>query len=196
MPLRALVIDDDPERAGLVIAGLHEAGHEIAGLAGSRDDLGRFLRRSQADVVITSLPHPTRAMIERLAAATADMPRPIVMFVGEAGADLAGPAIRAGVSAYVVDGLAPRRVKAVLEVAVARFEEEQRLRNELQASRTALAERKLIDRAKGMLMRQRGMTEEEAYAMLRKAAMDQNRRVAEIAQSVLAVARMLDPGGP
>ena len=104
---------------------------------------------------------------------------------------LAGEAIRAGVSAYVVDGLAPKRVKSVLDVAIARFAEFQKLREEVERSRTALAERKVIERAKGILMRQRGIGENEAYQMLRRAAMAQNRRLVDVAESLIGAAQML-----
>ena len=193
MSLRILLVDDDPARLAVLREGLAGAGYELAGQVGPRDDLLAALRLAEADVVIASLSSPGRDTLESLARATADNPKPVVMFVGEEGAPLAVDAIRAGVSAYVVDGLAPRRVKPVLEVAVARFAEFQRLKAELDRSRAALAERKVIERAKGLVMRQRGLSEEEAYRMLRKAAMDQNRRLAEVAQSLVAAARMLSP---
>ena len=193
MSLRILLVDDDPARLAVLREGLAGAGYELAGQVGPRDDLLAALRLAEADVVIASLSSPGRHTLESLARATADNPKPVVMFVGEEGAPLAVDAIRAGVSAYVVDGLAPRRVKPVLEVAVARFAEFQRLKAELERSRAALAERKVIERAKGLVMRQRGLSEEEAYRMLRKAAMDQNRRLAEVAESLVAAARMLSP---
>lgn len=193
MSLRILLVDDDPARLAVLREGLAQAGYELAGQVGPRDDLLAALRMAGADVVIASLSSPGRDTLESLARATADNPKPVVMFVCEEGAPLAVEAIRAGVSAYVVDGLSPRRVKPVLEVAVARFAEFQRLKAELERSRAALAERKVIERAKGLIMRQRGLPEEEAYRMLRKAAMDQNRRVAEVAESLVAAARMLSP---
>jgi response regulator NasT len=191
--LRILLVDDDPARLAVLREGLARAGYELAGQVGPRDDLLATLRRAAADVVIANLSSPGRDTLESLAKATADNPKPVVMFVGEEGAPLAADAIRAGVSAYVVDALSPRRVKPVLEVAVARFAEFQRLKGELERSRAALAERKVVERAKGILMRQRGVAEEEAYRMLRKAAMDQNRRVAEVAEALVAAARMLGP---
>ena len=193
MSLRILLVDDDPARLAVLREGLAGAGYELAGQVGPRDDLLAALRLAEADVVIASLSSPGRDTLESLARATADNPKPVVMFVGEEGAPLAVDAIRAGVSAYVVDGLAPRRVKPVLEVAVARFAEFQRLKAELERSRAALAERKVVERAKGLVMRQRGLSEEEAYRMLRKAAMDQNRRVGEVAEALVAAARMLSP---
>jgi response regulator NasT len=189
--LRILLVDDDPARLTLLRQGLAQAGYELAGQVGPKDDLLAALRRTQSDVVIASVSSPGRDTLEGLAKATASNPKPVVMFVGEEGADLAGEAIRAGVSAYVVDGLAPKRVKSVLDVAIARFAEFQKLREEVERSRTALAERKVIERAKGILMRQRGIDEDEAYQMLRRAAMAQNRRLVDVAESLIGAAQML-----
>lgn len=193
MSLRILLVDDDPARLADLRQGLAAAGHTLAGEVGPRDDLAAALRRYPVDLVIASMSSPSRDGLEGLARATAGNPKPIVMFVGEEGAGLAEDAIRAGVSAYVVDGLSPRRVKPVLEVAIARFREFQKLKGELQRSRDALVERKVIERAKGILMRQRGIDEEEAFGMLRKAAMDQNRRLVDVAQALIGAFQMLEP---
>lgn len=193
--LRILLVDDDPARLAVLREGLTLAGHALAGQAGPRDDLPAVLRATDAGAVVASMPGPGRAAIESLGRiAAGERPRPVVMFVGEEGTGLADVAIRAGVAAYVVDGLSARRVGPVLAVAAARFAENLRLRGELERSRAALAERKLVERAKGLLMRQRGVAEEEAYRMLRKAAMDQGRRLAEVAEALIAAARMLDAG--
>ena len=133
-------------------------------------------------------------LLRQLGAVDARDPRPVALFVDDGDADAAALAVRAGVSAYVVNGLAAARVRPVLEVAVARFRAVRELKDEVERGRSALAERKVVERAKGLLMRQRGVGEDEAYRMLRKAAMDQNRRVVEIARSLLAVAEMLTPG--
>lgn len=192
--LRIVVVDENDERIETVRQGLRAAGHEIVATIGPRDDPLPVLERLAADLVIASMSSPDRDSLESLRMVSARNPKPIVMFVDESDAQGAAEAIRAGVSAYIVKGLAAERVKPVLDVAVARFQAYQELKHELAKSRSALAERKVIERAKGVLMQERGLTEEEAYRLLRKTAMDQNRRIAEIARSVLAVAEMLKPG--
>ena len=117
--------------------------------------------------------------------------RPIAMFVDRSDTDMIEAAVDAGVGAYVVDGLRKERIKAVLDMAVSRFNAFSKLRDELDRARAALDERKLVDRAKGILMAGKGMSEEAAYALLRKAAMNENRRIAEVAQSVVTAARLL-----
>jgi response regulator NasT len=194
MGLRILLVDDDPARLATLREALAEAGYRLAGQVGPRDDLLAAMRQTESDVIIASVSSPGRDTLEGLARVTATNPKPVVMFVGEEGAELAGDAIRAGVSAYVVDGLAGKRVKPIHEVAIARFAEFQKLRGEVERTKTALAERKTIERAKGILMRQRGVGEEEAYRMLRKAAMDQNRRVVEVAEALIGALQMLKPG--
>ena len=128
MGLNILLVDDDPARLADLRQGLEAAGHKLAGQIGPRDDLIAAVRRLEVDLVICAVSSPSRDALEGLARVTADNPKPIVMFVGEEGAELAGDAIRAGVSAYVVDGLAPHRVRPVLDVAIARFTEFQQLR--------------------------------------------------------------------
>lgn len=189
--MRILLVDDNRERQELVRGALVAAGHEIVAFAGPRDDLRGVVERSGAEVIVASLSSPDRDTIEgfRLKGGAPD--RPVVMFVDQDGADLAADAVRAGVAAYIVDGLAPARVAPILQMAVARFEEFRRLQDELARSRAALADRKLIDRAKGLLMDQRGLSEQDAYAWLRKTAMAQNQRIVDIARSVIALGDLL-----
>ena len=122
---------------------------------------------------------------------TRDDPRPIVMFTQDQDRTLMRAALEAGVSAYVVDGLSVERVRPIVEVALARFEQWQALRRELDQAQANLAERKVIERAKGIVMKQRGCTEDEAYAMLRKLAMSRNQRLAQVAESVVTMAELL-----
>jgi response regulator NasT len=191
--LQIILVNENEHRIETVRQGLAAAGHELVATIGPRDDLLGELERRGADLVIASMGAPDRDALESLRAVSARNPKPVVMFVDDTDAAATTDAIRAGVSAYVVKGLAAERVKPVLEVAIARFRAYQELREELARSRTALEERKLVERAKGLLMRQRGLGEEEAYKLLRKAAMDQNQRIADIGRSVLAVADMLGP---
>ena len=130
-------------------------------------------------------------MLEELTLASAPMERPVAMFVDQSDGSLTKAAIEAGVSAYVVDGLRADRIKPVLDAAIARFHMVHKMRAELAATRLALEERKSIDRAKGILMRARGIGEEEAYAMIRKTAMDQGRKVADVAQALVTAAELL-----
>jgi two-component system, response regulator / RNA-binding antiterminator len=191
--LQIILLDENEQRIETVRQGLAAAGHELVATIGPRDDLLGELERRRADLVIASMSSPDRDTLESLRSVSDRNPKPIVMFVDDTDAAATADAIRAGVSAYVVRGLAAERVKPVLDVAVARFRAFQELREEVARSRTALEERKLVERAKGLLMRQRGLGEEEAYRLLRKAAMDQNQRIVDIARSVLAVAEMLKP---
>ena len=193
--MRIVVVDESDERVEIVRQGLLAAGHAIVAAIGPRDDLLATLEAVPADVVIASMGSPDRDTLDSLRAVTAGNPKPIVLFVDHSDAAMAREAIGAGVSAYIVKGLAAERVKPVLEVAIARFQAFQELRQEVEKTRLDLAERKVIERAKGMLMQQRGGSEEAAYRLLRKAAMDQNRKIVEIARSVLAVADMLKPEG-
>ena len=192
MALRVLVIDRDLERAALVRQALAEADADLQiEVATGSGDLIVLLRAAQPDVVIIDLDLPDRDTIEQLRVATREMPRPIVMFVDQSEESVMRAAIAAGVSAYIVDGLQPKRVKPILDVAVARFQAFEELRRELEVARTSLADRKLIDRAKGIIMAMRGLSEEEAYAMLRNKAMKEQKKLSEIARSIITAAELL-----
>ncbi|MFD1476294.1 ANTAR domain-containing response regulator [Ancylobacter polymorphus] len=192
MVLRVLVIDQNRKRAEIVEAALRaDPDVDVQIAAVSSGQLLPLLRQAAPDVLIVDLDLPDRDTIEQLRIANREFARPVVLFVDESDTEAMRTAVSAGVSAYVVDGLQPRRVKAVLEVAVARFQEFERLRRELDLARTSLAERKLIDRAKGILMRARGMNEEDAYNLLRSKAMKDQKKVAEIAQSVITASELL-----
>jgi len=192
LALRVLVIDRDLERAALVRQALAEADAELqVEVATGSGDLIVLLRAAQPDVVIIDLDLPDRDTIEQLRVATREMPRPIVMFVDQSEESVMRAAISAGVSAYIVDGLQPKRVKPILDVAVARFQAFEGLRRELEVARTSLADRKLIDRAKGIIMTMRGLSEEEAYAMLRNKAMKEQKKLSEIARSIITAAELL-----
>lgn len=161
---------------------------EVAPKAG---DLLALLRTAQPDVLVVDLDLPDRDTIEQLRVATRERPRPIVMFVDQSDSSMMHAAIDAGVSAYVVDGLSANRVRPVLDVAIARFKAFDALRRERDAARSQLAERKIVDRAKSILMRAKGITEEEAYERMRRTAMNEQRKMSEIAQSIVTAAEML-----
>ena len=145
----------------------------------------------QPDMIVVDAESQGRDILEHVVIATRDERRPIVLFSDEKDTSHVRRAIAAGVSAYVVAGIPSESIKPVIEVALARFEHEEKLRAELADARTQLEERKIIDRAKGLLMARQGLTEPEAYARLRKAAMDKGVRLSEIAQRLIDAADLL-----
>jgi response regulator NasT len=191
--LRVLVIDEDKQRAAILEAGLLAANAEIAAIVAPSEDLAVHVRAVRPDIIIVDMDSPSRDTLESMRAINRDQPLPIVMFVDSADSSLIEAAMRAGVSAYVIDGLAAKRVKPVLDVAIARFKEVQGLRAELAKTKASLGERKVIERAKGLLMQQRGMSEDDAFRALRKLAMDKNQRLVEVAQALLTYAQLLKP---
>lgn len=189
--LSIVIIEPNPDRAEPIMAGLRDAGdHDIRIIAGETG-LARRIAELRPDVVLIDLANPSRDILEELALASGPMERPVAMFVDQSDEQLTRAAIEAGISAYVVDGLRADRLKPILDAAIARFHLFQRMRAELASMRTALEERKIIDRAKAILMKARGIDEEAAYALLRKTAMDQGKRVAEIAQQLVMAAGLL-----
>ena len=186
-----LLVHDAPRR-GRVDASLGSAdGIEIAHALDSPLELLRAIERHQPDVVLIDTESPSRDVLEQLAAMSTAAPRPVVMLTGDAHDDAIRAALGVGVSAYVVDGVEPRRLEPIMRVAIERFQAEQRLREELAATRTQLAERKQVERAKGILMKQRGCDESEAFAALRSLAMQRGIRLGEAAQQVIDVANLL-----
>lgn len=189
--MKVLIVDDNRERARTVLHGLALAGHECAMHVESALHLPAAVARTLPEVIVIGADSPTRDTLEHIALTTAGSPRPIVMFVDNDAGDGIRDAIRAGVSAYIVDGLDACRIKSIVEVAVARFDQHRALVEELDAARTRLAERPAIERAKGLLMRRRGLSEEEAYRQLRTLAMQRQQRLAQVAEQVLAAAELL-----
>jgi two-component system, response regulator / RNA-binding antiterminator len=189
--LRVLVIDESRTRAAEICAGLALAGHQVAAVLASSADLSAQIEAIRPDVILIETDAPSRDTLENLAVMNAAMPRPVIIFAHEGDQDTIRAAVKAGVSTYVVDGLDPQRLKPVIDVAVASFEEHQSVRAELAAATKKLSERKLIERAKGLLMKSRGMGEEEAYAALRKLAMERAKPMAAVAQDLLDMAKYL-----
>jgi response regulator NasT len=189
--LRIVLVDEKSERSGVLERALLESGYEVLARLAGGGDLRARIAALAPDVIIVDMHSPDRDVLEDMERLHREQPRPIVMFVDESDADSIRAAVKAGVSAYVVDGLESRKVRHVVEVAIARFEEFQALRSELDAVRTRLEDRKWIDRAKGVLMSRRGLSEEEAHAWLRRKAMDRNVKMAEIARSVIEVTELL-----
>ena len=189
-PLRVMLVDNDPERRALVAAALAGSGLSVVAELATAGSLLQAVSSCTPDVVIVDLESPDRDILEHMRCLSRDNPHPVVMFASDSDSDTIREAIEAGVSAYVVDGLSPGRVRAVVEVAIARFRQYASLQSELAAARTSLAQRKLIDRAKGILMTRGGRSENDAYHALRKLAMDQNKTIAEIAQGVIDTAEL------
>ncbi|MES2664970.1 MAG: ANTAR domain-containing protein [Pseudomonadota bacterium] len=189
--LSIVVVEKDRDRALLIVDGLAEAGDFDVFIIGDDVGLARKIAERNPDLVLIDAGNPSRDVLEELTLATAPMERPVAMFVDQSDGSLTKAAIEAGVSAYVVDGLRAERIKPILDAAIARFHMVQRMRVELAETRRALEERKVIDRAKGILMRARKIGEEEAYALLRRTAMDQGRKVADVAGALVMTADLL-----
>lgn len=189
--LRVLVIDESQERAGELCAGLALSGYQVVALLPSSADLHDRVEAISPDVILIQTDSPSRDTLEHLAMLNADLPRPVVMFAKDHNSRQIRRAIKAGVSAYVVDGLATHRLQPVIEVAIARFEEHLQLRKERDRATRKLADRVVIDRAKGVLMKARGFDEEGAYQALRKMAMDRGQPLRDVAANVLEMAQLL-----
>lgn len=189
--LRVLVIDESRSRAAEICAGLALAGHQVAAVLPSAIDLVKQVEATHPDIILIETDSPTRDTLEHLSVLDRANPRPVVMFTQEADSQAIRLAVQAGVSAYVVDGLDASRIKPVIDVAVAQFESHQALRNELALSNRKLGERKSIDRAKGVLMKARSISEDDAYRMLRKLAMDRGKSMASVSQDVIDMVNVL-----
>lgn len=189
--MRVLIIDPDEARAALVAEGLSEVSPLEVTRAASLEAVEADLARIAPDVIVIACESPDRDTLESLRETSQANPRPVVMFVDRSTPGLAQAAVTAGVAAYVVDGLAPGRVRPVLEVAMSRFAVMQRMRSDLEKAKADLASRKTIERAKGLLMKERGLDEDAAYKTLRKLAMDTGRPLGAVAADLLAFAGVL-----
>jgi response regulator NasT len=190
---RVLIVDQNLARATILEEGLREAGYRDLIVVRDMQNLMRRILDEAPDVILIDLENPNRDVLEQMFQVSRVVQKPVAMFVDTADRGTIEAAIDAGVSAYVVDGLRKERVRAIVEMSVSRFRAFEKLRAELDETRRQLADRKLVDRARGILMKQRGMSEEEAYEAMRKAAMDSNLRLAEVAQSVITAAGLLKP---
>ena len=190
--LSIAIIDENPVRAAILEDGLREAGHlSIARISEMTDLLARIYALDP-DVIVISLENPSRDVLEQMFQVSRAVRRPVAMFVDQADSASIQAAVDAGVSTYVVDGLRKERIRPILDVTISRFEAFARLQDELAAAKEALEDRKTIDRAKGILMKSRRLSEQEAYTLLRKTAMNQKRKLADIAQSVVTAAQLLN----
>jgi two-component system, response regulator / RNA-binding antiterminator len=191
--LSILVVDESPARAAIIDAGVREAGHAKVTIVHDVTGLARQIAEISPDVIVINLENPNRDLLESLFQLTRAVKRPIAMFVDQSDRAAMEAAVDAGVSAYVVDGLRKERIRPIVDIAISRFNAYSRMVRELEEARSELEGRKVIDRAKGILMKSKGVSEDEAYAMLRRTAMNQNRKISEIAQSLVLAAGLLEP---
>jgi response regulator NasT len=189
--LSVLVIDESRGRSAEICAGLAGAGYQVAALVPDTLDLSDQVQRLRPDVILIETESPSRDTLEHLALIGRDLPRPVLMFAKDSDSKVIREAMRAGVSAYVVDGLQADRIQPLVEVAMARFEEYRELKRERDEATRKLSDRITIDRAKGVLMKARGLDEDGAYNALRKLAMDRGQSLFDVASDVLAMAKIL-----
>ncbi len=189
--LRVLIVDQNLLRASILEEGLREAGYRDLIVVRDMQNLLRRIVDEEPDVILIDLENPNRDVLEQMFQVSRVVRKPVAMFVDQSDRSAIEAAIDAGVGAYVVDGLRKERVQSIVDMTISRFRAFEKLRNELDDTRQQLADRKLIDRAKGILMKQRGVGEERAYELMRKAAMDGNLRIAQVAQSVITAAELL-----
>jgi two-component system, response regulator / RNA-binding antiterminator len=189
--LRIVIADPNPLRAAILRDGLAEAGYAQIYLLDSFLDLERRLAEIDADIVLIDLENPNRDVLEQMIRVSGVQARPVAMFADKSDAAMINAAIDAGVSAYVVDGLKKERVKNIVDVSISRFNAFARLREELAQAQSQLADRKAIDQAKALVMKARNISEDQAYAMMRKVAMNEGKKIAEIARSIITAAELL-----
>ncbi|MCI4678971.1 ANTAR domain-containing protein [Rhodoblastus acidophilus] len=189
--LRIVIVDQNPLRTAILRDGLREAGHVQVTVLESSLDLERRLGAIDPDIVLIDLENPNRDVLEQMIRISGANARPVAMFADSSDSAMINAAIDAGVSAYVVDGLRKERVKNIVDLSVSRFNAFARLREELAHVQGQLADRKAIDQAKGLVMKAKNISEEQAYAMMRKVAMNEGKKIAEIARSIITAAELL-----
>ena len=190
-PLNILLVDDNGLRASIIEEGLREAGYGNVSVVTTVEGLVKRIEKLEPDVIVVDLENPNRDQLEHFFQVSRVVKRPMAMFVDRSDTAEIEAAIEAGVSAYVVDGLKKERIKPILEMAISRFNAVSRLSRELAEARSELAERKTIDRAKGILMKVKKLDEAAAYKLLRRTAMNENRRIGEVAASLVSAYTLL-----
>jgi response regulator NasT len=188
---RIVIVDQNPVRTAILRDGLREAGHHQVTVLESSLDLEQRLRGIDADIVLIDLENPNRDVLEQMIRISGAEARPVAMFADSSDTSMIAAAIDAGVSAYVVDGLKKERVKSIVDLSVSRFNAFARLREELAQARSQLADRKAIDQAKGLVMKAKSISEEQAYAMMRKVAMNEGKKIVDVARSIITAAELL-----
>jgi two-component system, response regulator / RNA-binding antiterminator len=188
---RIAIVDESPIRAAILEEGLREAGYTEVVRIGEMQSLLSRIYALDPDVIVIDLENPSRDILEQMFQVSRAVRRPIAMFVDQSDTASIQASVDAGVSAYIVDGLKKERLKPILDLCISRFNVFSRLQDELDRTKSALEERKVIDRAKGILMKLKGLTEEEAYVLLRSTAMREKKKIGEIAQSILTASELL-----
>jgi len=188
-----MLVDNTPSRSVILEQALLDQGLIVVCRPESAQGLIKNVEIHQPDIIIMQLESPDQNTLENMAVLNQHNPKPVILFCDDGDSKIITQAVQAGVSAYIVDDLNPNRVKSILDVAIARFSEYQVLRKELKLTRDQLADRKIIDKAKGLLMKTKGLDEEQAYHAMRKMAMDQSKPLVDIAQNILSVMALLTP---
>jgi response regulator NasT len=188
--LKIVIVDENPIRAAILKDGLREAGHINVTHVEDRTGLLARIYAIDPDVILIDLENPSRDELEQMFQMSRAVKRPIAMFVDQSDTASIQASVDAGVSAYIVGNLQKERIKTILDLCISRFNAFARLQGELDRTRSALEERKVIDRAKGILMKVKNLTEEQAYALMRKTAMNENKKIADVAQSVITAAEL------
>jgi response regulator NasT len=188
---RIVIVDQNPVRTAILLDGLREAGHLQVTVLESSLDLEQRLRAIDADIVLIDLENPSRDVLEQMIRISGAEARAVAMFADSSDTSMIRAAIDAGVSAYVVDGLKKERVKSIVDLSVSRFNAYARMREELAQARSQLADRKAIDQAKGLVMKAKSISEEQAYAMMRKVAMNEGKKIVDVARSIITAAELL-----
>jgi two-component system, response regulator / RNA-binding antiterminator len=189
--LKIVIVDENPIRAAILDEGLREAGHMQVHRIDNTNNLLARIYELDPDVVLIDLENPSRDVLEQMFQVSRVVKRPVAMFVDQSDSASIQASVDAGVSAYIVDGLKKERIKHILDMCVSRFNAFTRLETQLEQAKSALEERKVIDRAKGFLMKARNLSEEEAYALMRKTAMNEKKKITEIAQAIIVASEML-----
>jgi two-component system, response regulator / RNA-binding antiterminator len=189
--LRIAVIDKNPLRAAILEDGLRAAGHTSVVRIDDTADLLDRIRVIDPDVILIDLESPSRDVLEQMFTVSRSVARPVAMFVDRSDAAMIDAAIDAGISAYIVDGLRKDRVKPILDMTISRFNAFAKLTKELEMAKSQLDDRKTIDRAKALVMRAKAIPEEQAYALMRQVAMNENKKIAEVAHSIITAAELL-----
>jgi response regulator NasT len=190
-PIRIMIVDDNAQRSAALHGALAASGYDVVAATDPAAYLPARVAEAQPDVILIDIDSPSRDTLEQISDVNRQLPRPIVMFTRDTDQQTIAAAVRAGVCAYVVDGLSLSGIQPIIDTARAQFQAFHELRRELEKTRTDLNERKTIDRAKGVLMTHRGMSEPEAHSAIQKLAMDRKRRMGEVAAEILQMADQL-----
>jgi response regulator NasT len=190
MKLKVILIDEDSSKTEMLTASLNEAGFDVAGRVSCDDDILEGMNICDPDVLVIDMDTPDDYIFNQLVEINKQCPKPIVFFSDKGELDVINKAVKIGVSAFIVDGLTAKRIKPIIELAIARFKEMQSLYKELNESKSNLEERKVIERAKGILMSRKNVSEDDAYNSLRKLAMEQNKKLFDVSKNVISMSEL------